>query len=50
MTAHPYLNEQQAEEIIRIRSLNSKIDSVQLRNIFTTYDWVKVKPYLEWNH
>ncbi len=50
MVSHPYLHEQQAEEIIRIRSVNSKIDSAQLRNIFTTEEWVEIKPYLEWSH
>lgn len=50
MASHPYLHEQQAEEIIRIRSVNSKIDSAQLRNIFTTQEWVKIKPYLQWSH
>ena len=50
MAGHPLINTQQGEEIIKIRSVYGKIDSLALRNIFTSKEWREVKHYLKWKN
>tara|TARA_Y100000739_G_scaffold219883_1_gene218756 strand:- start:570 stop:1385 length:816 start_codon:yes stop_codon:yes gene_type:complete len=47
---HPFINAQQAEEIIKIRSVYGKIDSIKLKDIFTAKEWSDVKYYLKWEN
>ena len=48
LVEHPYINVQQGEEIIKIRSVYGKIDSIALKDIFTLKEWREVKYYLKW--
>jgi competence ComEA-like helix-hairpin-helix protein len=50
MLKHPLLSLQQSEEIIKIRSVYGKIDSLSLKNIFTSKEWSEVKNYLKWEN
>jgi DNA uptake protein ComE-like DNA-binding protein len=50
LESHLYLNFIQSEEIIKIRSISGEIDSSQIRNIFTTSEWIKIKPYFKWEN
>jgi len=47
---HPFINANQAEEIIKIRSVYGKIDSIKLKDIFTAKEWSDVKYYLKWEN
>lgn len=50
LVEHPFINVQQGEEIIKIRSVYGKIDSIALRDIFTLKEWREVKYYLKWEN
>ena len=50
MVKHPFINIQQGEEIIKIRSVYGEIDSAALKNIFTSKEWNEVKHYLKWKN
>ena len=50
MVKHPFISAQQAEEIIKIRSVYGKIDSIALKDIFTSKEWSEVKYYLKWEN
>lgn len=50
LSNHIYINNSQAEEIVKLRSVYGSIDSTSLRNIFTISEWTKVINYLEWKN
>ena len=50
MVKHPFINGQQGEEIVKIRSVYGEIDSAALQNIFTSKEWNEVKHYLKWKN
>lgn len=50
LESHLYLNAQQSEEIIKLRSINGTIDSSSIRNIFTLSEWRRIKPYFQWSN
>ncbi len=50
LVEHPYINVQQGEEIIKIRSVYGKVDSLALQHIFTSKEWSEVKYYLKWKN
>lgn len=50
LSSHPFIGRIQAEEIIRLRSVNGLIDSTSLRNIFTSEEWQNVSDYLKWKN
>jgi len=50
LSSHPFIGRTQAEEIIRLRSVNGLIDSTSLRNIFTSEEWQNVRDYLKWKN
>ena len=47
---HPFINLQQGEEIIKIRSVYGEIDSLALKDIFTLKEWSELKHYLKWEN
>lgn len=50
LESHLYLNAQQSEEIIKLRSINGTIDSSSIRNIFTLSEWRRIKAYFQWSN
>tara|TARA_B100001094_G_scaffold215139_1_gene209163 strand:+ start:573 stop:1397 length:825 start_codon:yes stop_codon:yes gene_type:complete len=50
LESHLYLNSIQSEEIIKIRSITGEVDSVEVRNVFTTSEWTQIKPYFKWKN
>ena len=47
---HPFISIQQGEEIIKIRSVYGKVDSLALQHIFTSKEWSEVKYYFKWKN
>ena len=50
LSSHIYIDNSQAEEIIKFRSVYGTIDSTNLRNVFTNIEWDKAINYLEWKN